>query len=302
VTTSPRARAAVCTGRARAGVLTLGAALTLLGTTVAHADDPSGRNGVVKIVGHGDIDRIPENNPHQGCTLGIEWYGYDEGDIVSTVEFELWDPTSGSLAYDGAAETQIGEDAASGGRDLDATEWYTFTVTDGEAHDVQGFHLKITVHAPGSRGDETKSKVIWFQDCEIVQPEPEPETEPSPVAEPSDGSTPVVVVGSGDAVPAGEASSDTETTGITIVDAGAVPEDSDEETPEVVETEGSHDVSGGQAVRDGVVPIAVDAGLDGSSEAHRGAPGRLLAVLGGLLAGMGVVLALGGRRRAARLR
>ena len=297
MTTSPRARAAVCTGLARAGVLTLGAALTLLGTTAAHADEPSGRNGVVKIVGHGDIDRIPENNPHQGCTLGIEWYGYDEGDIVSTVEFELWDPTSGSLAYDGAVETQIGEDAASGGRDLDATEWYTFTVTDGEAHDVQGFHLKVTVHAPGSRGDETKSKVIWFQDCETVQPE----TEPTPTEEPSDGSTPVVVVESGDVVPAGEAPTDPETTGVTIVHAGAVPDDSDEESPEVVETEGSHEVSGGQAVRDGVVPIAVDAGLDGISEAPQGAPGPLLAVLGGLLVGAGVVLALGGRRRAARL-
>jgi hypothetical protein len=298
VTTLPRARAAVCIGLARASILALGAALTLLGTTAAHADDPSGRNGVVKVVGHGDIDRIPENNPHQGCTLGIEWYGYDEGDIVSTVEFELWDPTSGSLAYDGPAETQIGEDAASGGRDLDATEWYTFTVTDGEAHDVQGFHLKVTVHAPGSRGDETKSKVIWFQDCEIVQPE----TEPAPTEEPSDGSTPVVVVGSGDVVLDDEAPSESETTGGTVVQAGTLPEDSGAETPEVVETEGSHEVSGGQAVKDGVVPVAVDAGLDGISEAHQGAPGPLLAVLGGLLAGVGLVLALGGRRRAARLR
>ena len=46
---------------------------------------PAGNNGTVKIAPYGEMDGIPQNSPHPGCTFQVEWYGFEEGsDIVST--------------------------------------------------------------------------------------------------------------------------------------------------------------------------------------------------------------------------
>ena len=46
-----------------------------------------GNNGTVKVAPHGDVDSIPNNTPHVGCTFQLEWYGFDAG-VTSTVLFE----------------------------------------------------------------------------------------------------------------------------------------------------------------------------------------------------------------------
>ena len=132
--------------------------------------DPAGNNGTVKIAPLGEIDSIPNNTPHPGCTFEIEWYGYDEGaDIVSTVSFAMQAPTKDvGLAVDGPTSVFVGGDPASGaGADsgLDGREAYTLSFT-GEPHPQQGYHVKLTVATPRSNGNDTKTKVFWVEPCE----------------------------------------------------------------------------------------------------------------------------------------
>ena len=61
----------------------------------------------------------------------------------------------------------IGEDPAGGGTDLDAEREYDLNmdVFASERH-KQGFHIKLTVEAPGAGGKmATKHKVFWARDC-----------------------------------------------------------------------------------------------------------------------------------------
>src|SRR5206468_10234243 len=63
----------------------------------------------------------------------------------------------------------IGEDDNSGGGSeagLDASETYTLAFPGITPHPVQGFHVKLTVHAEGSQGADTKYKVFWVRGCE----------------------------------------------------------------------------------------------------------------------------------------
>lgn len=132
--------------------------------------DPAGNNGTVKIAPYGEMDGIPQNSPHPGCTFQVEWYGYDEGaDIVSQVSFAMQAPTKDvGLTVDGPSSVFVGGDPASGaGTDtgLDGTETYTLSF-DGEPHPQQGFHVKLTVATPKSKGNDTKTKVFWVAPCE----------------------------------------------------------------------------------------------------------------------------------------
>src|SRR5829696_2549354 len=98
------------------------AALVCLGAVAAPslaqatAQDPPGNNGTVKIAPHGDLDRIPNNTPHVGCSFDVQWYGFDEGaDIVSKVSFAEQAPTTDvGLSVAGPAEVFVGGDPASG--------------------------------------------------------------------------------------------------------------------------------------------------------------------------------------------
>ena len=131
--------------------------------------DPAGNNGTVKIAPLGEMDSIPNNTPHPGCTFQIEWYGYDEGaDIVSTVSFAMQAPTKDvGLAVDGPSSVFVGGDPASGaGTDtgLDGREAYTLSF-NGEPHPKQGYHVKLTVATPRSNGNDTKTKVFWVEPC-----------------------------------------------------------------------------------------------------------------------------------------
>ncbi|MEU6133651.1 hypothetical protein [Nocardioides sp. NPDC047086] len=266
----------------RAGAVVAGVSLAGLAAAPAFATgdhgDPAGNNGTVKVIAHGNIDDVPNNEPHVGCTLDIEWYGFDEGkDIVSTIDFELHAPTvDGELTVDGPSEVFVGGDAATGaGTDdglddgLDGRETYTLSAT-GLAHPKQGFHAKVTVHTPGSIGNDTKTKVFWFQNCETEEPSesatptPASSEEPTPTEEPTEEPT--------EATPVADESEATDE------ETSAAP------TPE----------------SDSAVPTNIDAGLAGESDSPVPAMWPLLAMLAGAAAaGTALVVVL--RRRAAAL-
>jgi uncharacterized membrane protein YgcG len=143
--------------------------------TGAGADDddkgngngPPGNNGTVKIQEAGDADEIPDNDPHVGCSFNIEFRGYDQGDLEATWELAAHAPSgNGEIVKGGSVD--IGEDPAGGAPDLDAL--VTVTITDADlagltAHAQQGYHLKLTVHAEGSKGADVKHKVFWVNGC-----------------------------------------------------------------------------------------------------------------------------------------
>ena len=157
--------------------LAVAATLTLVGlgatglATAAHAKvagDPAGNNGTVKITPHGQDDGIPQNTPHVSCPFDIEWYGFDQGaDIVSTVTFAMQAPTS-DVVLSGTDPSQVfvgGDPAGGAGTDFDGEATYSLAFA-GEADPLQGYHVKVTVHTPGSQGADTKSKVFWVTPCD----------------------------------------------------------------------------------------------------------------------------------------
>lgn len=154
--------------------LTLAALVPLMDPASASAGDPPGNNGTVKVAELGDLDAPPDNDPHVGCTFTVEWYGFDQGpDIISDVTFEMQAPTAEVvLDVDGPAQVFVGGDPASGAgtpTGLDGREAYTLEF-HGDPHAVQGYHVKLTVHTPGSQGADKKSKVFWVQGCQAPPP------------------------------------------------------------------------------------------------------------------------------------
>jgi hypothetical protein len=139
--------------------------LAMMAGPAAAQQDPPGNNGTVKIDGV-DFDDHPNNEPHVGCVFQVDFYGFDAGDLNATVRFQAWPPTGNqeTLLTD---EVPIGQDAAGGGTDLDASA--TYDLTDELAaftpHPQQGWHVRLTVHAEGSQGADTKHKVFWVSGC-----------------------------------------------------------------------------------------------------------------------------------------
>lgn len=146
-----------------------GLVVALAGPVTAQADPP-GNNGTVKIDGW-EFDTHPDNQPHVGCSFQVDFYGFDEGDLDASVTFEAVAPTlGGELLTD---EIGIGEDAAGGGTDLDGEGTYDLTeaLAAIEPHPVQGWHVRLTVHAEGSQGADTKFKEFWVSGCETTTPD-----------------------------------------------------------------------------------------------------------------------------------
>ena len=148
----------------------LGAVLALLvPLTGANAADPPGNNGTVKIDGQ-PFDTAPNNEPHVGCLFQVDFYGFDEGAYNAAVRFTI-KPPNGSRTVLLTDTVFIGEDAAGGGTDLDAQRTYDLSdYLDGFKPHRQGYHVKLTVNAPGSIGADTKHKVFWVQDCGYGSP------------------------------------------------------------------------------------------------------------------------------------
>jgi hypothetical protein len=128
--------------------------------------NPPGNNGTVKI-DDTPFDDHPNNEPHVGCTFQVDFYGYDEGALFADVTFESHPPT-GPVRTLLTDRVFIGEDDNSGGGSeagLDASVTYTLDFTGIEPHPNQGFHVKLTVHAEGSKGADVKHKVFWVTGC-----------------------------------------------------------------------------------------------------------------------------------------
>lgn len=147
------------------------------GATGSQADPP-GNNGTVKIDGVA-FDDHPDNEPHVGCVFQVDFYGFDQGDLDATVTFTVVPPTAPDFDIE-VDDLAIGEDAAGGGTDLDASATYDLTeaLADVEPHAQQGIHLKLTVHAEGSIGADTKFKVFWVSGCGAPPPSTTTTTKP----------------------------------------------------------------------------------------------------------------------------
>jgi hypothetical protein len=143
----------------------LGLLLIPAGTASA---DPPGNNGTVKIDGVA-FDDYPDNEPHVGCIFQVDFYGYDQGNYNATVTFSVWPPTAKKdVLLTGYPRTVfIGGDPAGGGTDLDGstTNDLSSVLQPYMAHPNQGYHIKLTVNAPGSIGADTKYKTFWVQQC-----------------------------------------------------------------------------------------------------------------------------------------
>jgi hypothetical protein len=113
------------------------------------------------------FDDAPNNEPHVGCEFQVDFYGFDEGDLNADVTFESHPPT-GPVQVLLTDTVFIGEDDNAGGGSqagLDASATYTLDFTGIQPHPNQGFHVKLTVHADGSQGADTKHKVFWTTGC-----------------------------------------------------------------------------------------------------------------------------------------
>ena len=64
------------------------------------------------------------------------------------------------ITVTGATTVFIGEDAAGGGTDHDATQVYTLAFDRPAANANQGYHVKVTTANGGSKGADTKTKVF----------------------------------------------------------------------------------------------------------------------------------------------
>ena len=146
--------------------ITLLGGAQLLGGFASAAPNPPGNNGTIK-VDDVPFDDAPNNEPHVGCIFQVDFYGFDEGDLFADVTFESHPPT-GPVRVLLTDEVFIGEDDNAGGGSqagLDASETYTLDFTGIEPHPNQGFHVKLTIHADGSQGADTKHKVFWVTGC-----------------------------------------------------------------------------------------------------------------------------------------
>jgi hypothetical protein len=169
-------------------VICVAAMLTFLTGVASAGPNPPGNNGTIKI---DDVpfDDHPNNEPHVGCTFQVDFYGYDEGDLDATVTFEAHPPTlrAGDDQVLLTDTVFIGEDDNSGGGSeagLDASATYTLDLEGIEPHANQGVHVKLTIHAEGSKGADVKHKVFWVADCP-----PSPTTTTKPGATSTSGAT-----------------------------------------------------------------------------------------------------------------
>jgi len=156
------------TGALILAVITSGIFPAAIINAASTAKNPSGNNGFIKVNEEVVPDSIPNNDPHVSCQFKVEFYNYDLGPThKARVNFALQNPTSGtgySLSTTGNLTPSIGEDAAGGGNDLDAVQSYRLAFT-GAPHAQQGYHVKLTIHADGSRGADVKHKVFWVKPC-----------------------------------------------------------------------------------------------------------------------------------------
>jgi hypothetical protein len=143
------------------------------------AANPAGNNGTIKIDGD-PFDNLPDNEPHVGCVFEVDFYGYDEGALNADLTFEAVAPTKGGIV--GTGSTFIGGDDNSGGGSLagyDGSIVVPLDLAGITPLPQQGWHIKLTVHADGSQGADTKYKTFWVTGCDPCQQPTGPGTDPN---------------------------------------------------------------------------------------------------------------------------
>jgi hypothetical protein len=161
------------------GLVTLAALATSLILVAPVSAKPAGNNGTVKIDGE-PFDSHPDNEPHVGCTFQVDFYGFDAGDLYAHVTFEGQPPSGRATLLE--HDVFIGEDDHAGGGSqagLDASVTYELDVSSLTEHPVQGYHVRLTIEADGSRGADTKHKTFWVTGCEPPCEDPPSEDPPS---------------------------------------------------------------------------------------------------------------------------
>ena len=134
--------------------------------------DPPGNNGTIKINQEEISDNGNQgNHPHVKCTFYIDFYGYDKGpDLNAYYRFHTISGGQNSTTIkDGTVF--IGEDEAGGATDHDASVEVTLLKSEliaagAQYNQNQGFHIKLTIEADGSIGNNTKSKTFWVEGCD----------------------------------------------------------------------------------------------------------------------------------------
>jgi hypothetical protein len=164
--------------------LAIGLLISLsLPATATNNHNPAGNNGFIKVNEEKLSDGIPQNDPHVSCTFNVEFYNYDKNNKDAKVTFKLHAPTATDKhslkVVSGDLTPFIGGDSAGGGNDLDAREAYKLQF-GGPAHQNQGYHVKLTVEAPGSKGSDKKHKVFWVKPCVETPETPTTPTTPKP--------------------------------------------------------------------------------------------------------------------------
>jgi hypothetical protein len=163
-------------------------ALAGFAAPTAFAQDPPGNNGTVKVDGVA-FGAHPNNEPHVGCIFEIDFYNYDAGGLEATVTFTGQAPTGKGIVLVDNDSVALEDDAAGGGTDVDAQVEYDLSSLVGQLgdpHEKQGFHIKLTVHAEGSKGADTKHKVFWVECAPSPSPTPTDTPKPSETSKPSE--------------------------------------------------------------------------------------------------------------------
>ena len=140
----------------RAAAVAFAAALVLgLAATPVVSASPFGATRLITVDG-APFDSDWNDVAHVGCVFQIEFSGFPEGDLFAEVAFASRAPSGKALLLtDGVF---LGEDAAGGTGDLDASSTYDIGAVVPSA---TASHLKLTITADG----RTKSKSVWVEDC-----------------------------------------------------------------------------------------------------------------------------------------
>ena len=306
------------------GLLALVSGGILLGTggpvSADPPSDPPGSNGEFVVTAQVDTFN-PAMDPHLPCDIRVWFYGYDEGETISSVSFTPQAPTAGAdsnnVAYTvtatGFTTGTMGPQDADNHR-LNLVRDYSLAWT-GRAHPQQGYNVKLEV-VTTQTGE--KSKVFWVQ-CAAPEPTPTPTPTETPTVTPTETPTEtptgtptgtptetvqptVPPVTSGPVEPNVTVEGSETTQPTPTVEGSEVTEPSETTAPDET-TAPSPTVKGQQAVQPdesetpevtGQPPVAVDAGVTGRTTAQ--AWGAGLVALGlVLLLGSGGVL-VGARR------
>lgn len=119
-----------------------------------------GNNGTVKIDDL-DFDQWHDNDPHPKCVFNVKWFNFDPTLIKTTVLFEGQPPTGGNELLKRSFTFTGGK-----GQNFEQTFDLTQALQSIQPQKNQGWHVKLTIHAPFSNGADEKHKVFWVSGCE----------------------------------------------------------------------------------------------------------------------------------------